>query len=36
MAHILAQFGRVVSEVAARRGADWDPLPIRAQILGPS
>jgi hypothetical protein len=36
MAQTLARFGRVVSEVAARRGADWDPVPIRAQILGPS
>lgn len=36
MAQTLAWFCHVVSEVAARRGEDWDPVPIRAQILGPS
>jgi hypothetical protein len=34
MAQALALLGRVVSEVTAMHGPEWDPKWIRAQILG--
>ena len=34
VAQTLALFGRVVSEVAALQGPEWDPVPIRALIFG--
>jgi hypothetical protein len=34
MAQTLTLFGRIVSEVAAMHGPEWDPTRIRAQILG--
>jgi hypothetical protein len=34
MAQTLALFGRVVSEVAALQGPEWDPVPIRTRIFG--
>ncbi len=35
MAQTLALFRRVVSEVAAHKGPETDPMRIREQILGP-
>jgi hypothetical protein len=34
VAQTFARFGRVISEVAAWQGPDWDPVRIRAQIFG--
>lgn len=34
MAQTLALFDRVVSEVAALQGPEWDPVPIRTRIFG--
>ena len=34
MAQTLALFGRVVSEVAALQGPEWDPVPISTRIFG--
>jgi hypothetical protein len=33
LAQTFARFGRVISEVAAWQGPDWDPVRIRAQIF---